>query len=242
MSSSAAPRAILLVGGKGTRLRPFTVTFPKALMPLGDVPILEVLIRQLKKAGIADVTLALGHLAELIQAYLDQRSDLTDDLAVRYVREPVPLGTAGALALVGDIDDTFLTMNGDVLTDLDFTSLLQYHHEAGGVLTVATHERQVKIDLGVLEVNDRNEVHAYREKPSIDYLVSMGIYVYEPEVLKYITPNEYLDFPDLVLKLIDEGERVVSYRTDCTWLDIGRPDDYAAAQELFTANPKAFGT
>ena len=230
---------MLLVGGKGSRLRPFTATFPKPLMPLDDIPILELLLQQLLRCGVDHVTLALGHLGELIQAYLSQRPQLTQRLTIDYVRETEPLGTAGALALVDGLDDTFFVMNGDVLTDLDFTALLDYHRTTEAALTIAAHAKAVPIDLGVLQTDDNDVLTGYVEKPVEQFIVSMGIYVYEPRVLEHIAPHAHLDFPDLVLKLIAAGERVAAYRTDALWLDIGRPDDYAKAQELFTANRSA---
>ena len=226
-------KAIILAGGKGTRLRPFTVNFPKPLVPLGDVPVLEVLLQRLVQFGITDVTLTLGHLAELIQAYFQQRQALHEQLTLRYVREPEPTGTAGSLASVPGLDSTFLVMNGDLFTDLDFHALLEAHREQGALLTIATHTRRVKIDLGVLEFDASRQITGYHEKPETTYHVSMGIYVYEPQVLKFIERGKYLDFPTLVLRLIEAGERVCAYPNDALWLDLGRPDDYARAQEIY---------
>ena len=233
-------RAVILAGGKGVRLQPFTVNFPKPLVPLGDTPVLEVLIRRLVSYGVRDVTLTLGHLAELIKAYFAQRPELANAVKLRYVLEKVPTGTAGSLSLVKGLSETFLVMNGDLLTDLDLDALVAFHREQKAALTIATHSREVKIDLGVLEVSDEHLVTGYFEKPQRSYQVSMGIYVYEPSVLRYIPPRKHLDFPDLVLKLIKHGERVSAYRTNCQWLDIGRPDDYARAQEMYAENRAAF--
>jgi NDP-sugar pyrophosphorylase family protein len=231
--SAAGLRAVILAGGKGVRLRPFTVNFPKPLMPLGDQPILEVLIRRLMAFGIADVTLTLGHLAELIKAYFHTHNRLAAQIRLRYVEESEPTGTAGSLASVPDLDSTFFVMNGDVLTDLDFDALLSFHRRERAALTIAAHRRHVNVDFGVLESDNNYQVIGYREKPDLSYDVSMGIYVYEPRVLKFITPHTYLDFPDLVLKLIAAGEKVCAMPCDCLWLDIGRPDDYAQAQEIY---------
>jgi len=231
--SAAGIRAVILAGGKGVRLRPFTVNFPKPLMPLGDRPILEVLIRRLVTFGITDITLTLGHLAELIKAYFHTHNRLTTQFRLRYVEEEEPTGTAGSLASVPDLNNTFLVMNGDLLTDLDFDALVSFHRRHGAALTIAAHRRQIKIDLGVLECGDDYRLIGYNEKPELNYDVSMGIYVYEPSVLKFIPPRSYFDFPDLVLKLIAAGEKVCAMPSDCLWLDIGRPDDYALAQELY---------
>lgn len=231
--SAAGIRAVILAGGKGVRLRPFTVNFPKPLMPLGDHPILEVLIRRLLEFGITDVTLALGHLAELIKAYFHTHNRLTTQVRLRYVEEDEPTGTAGSLASVPGLDDTFLVMNGDVLTDLDFDTLVSFHRRQRAALTIAAHRRRVKIDLGVLECGDDYRIIGYNEKPELSYDVSMGIYAYEPSVLKFISPGNYLDLPDLVLKLIAAGENVCAMPCDCMWLDIGCADDYARAQQIY---------
>jgi len=226
-------RAVILAGGKGVRLHPFTVVFPKPLVPLGDRPIIEVLIERLIAFGITDITLTLGHLAELIKAYFQHRPQLTAQARLRYVDEEEPTGTAGSLASVQGLDRTFLVMNGDLLTDLDFDELVSFHRRHGAALTIAVHQRHVKVDFGVLELGDTYRVTGYDEKPELKYVVSMGIYVYEPRVLKFIAPGSYLDFPDLVLKLISAGEKVFAMSSDCLWLDIGRPDDYARAQEIY---------
>lgn len=227
-------RAVILAGGKGVRLRPFTVNFPKPLVPLGDRPIVEILIERLLEFGITDITLALGHLAELIKAYFQNRPQLTERIKLRYIDETEPTGTAGSLASIDGLNRTFLVMNGDLLTNLDFEKLIAFHQEQNAALTIAAHRRQVKIDLGVLECDHSNTVVGYIEKPEYAYQVSMGIYVYEPRVLSYIERDRYLDFPDLVLKLIRAGEKVAAMPCDCLWLDIGRPDDYARAQEIYS--------
>jgi NDP-sugar pyrophosphorylase family protein len=233
-------RAVLLVGGKGTRLRPYTATFPKPLVPLGDRPILEILVGRLLRSGIRDIVLAIGHLGELVQAYFTHRPDLLEQMKLSYVHEDEPLGTAGALSLLSDVDETFLVMNGDVLTDLDFADLVRFHRRSGAMLTIATHRRVVQIDLGVLELDDGDRVVGYLEKPSYAHHVSMGVYVFEPAVLDCMEPGAHLDFPDLVLRLLADGHHVAAYVTDCLWLDIGRPDDYAAAQELIAGDPELF--
>lgn len=232
-SSAAGLRAVILAGGKGVRLRPFTVNFPKPLMPLGNHPILEVLIRRLVAFGITDITLTLGHLAELIKAYFHTHNRLTAEVRLRYVEEEKPTGTAGSLASVHGLNETFLVMNGDLLTDLDFDALVSFHRRHDAALTIAAHRRLVKLDLGVLECGDDYRIIGYNEKPELSYDVSMGIYVYEPRVLNWIAPGAYFDFPDLVLKLIANGEKVCAMPHDGLWLDIGQPDDYARAQEIY---------
>jgi NDP-mannose synthase len=238
--AAAGLRAVILAGGKGVRLHPFTINFPKPLVPLGDTPVIEVLMRRLILSGITDITLTLGHLAELIKAYFQHRRQLVQQLKLRFIEEEEPTGTAGSLSLIPGLTNTFLVMNGDLLTDLDFHALVDFHRRQKALLTIATHTRSVKIDLGVLECDAAHRVTGYREKPEHRYQVSTGVYVYEPAVLEHIPKGKHLDFPDLVLRLIKRGERVCAYPADCLWLDIGRPDDYARAQELFAERRNAF--
>lgn len=234
-------RIVILAGGKGTRLRPFTASFPKPLVPIGDQPILAILLAQFARQNFTNVTLALGHLSELIKAYIAQHKSLGKQLNISFVEEEAPTGTAGSLSLIPDLDDTFIVVNGDVLTDLDYNALLAAHKASGAALTVATHQKEVKIDFGILEAGRDAIVTNYIEKPNNAYEVSMGVYVYEPRVLKYIEPGKYLDLPDLVHLLMAKGEQVGVYRNDAFWLDIGRPDDYALAQELYEADTAKFG-
>jgi NDP-sugar pyrophosphorylase family protein len=231
--SIAGVRAVILAGGTGVRLHPFGITFPKALMPLGHRPVLEILINHLVTFGISDITLTLDHLAELVKAYFDNYTPLVTQVRLRYVQEDKPMGTAGALRSVPDLNETFLVLNADLLTDLDFNALLSFHRRQGAALTIAAHHRRVKIDLGVLERTDDYRVIGYHEKPEYNYKVSMGACVYEPSVLQLIKPGRYLGFPDLVPKLIAAGEKVCAMPCDCLWLDIGQPDDYNRAQEIY---------
>ncbi len=224
-------KAIILAGGKGTRLAPYTTILPKPLLPIGDLPILEVLLRQMRHHGVDEAILAVGYLEELMRAFFQKGERL--GMKISYSFEKQPLGTAGPLSLVADLNETFLVSNGDVLTTLDFSELVDFHHQSQAVATIAMHTRQVRIDLGVLQLNGSHEVVGYIEKPEFDFHVSMGIYVFEPRVLQYIPFNQYLDFPDLVLKLIHAGEKVVGFPFDGYWQDLGRPDDYRQAQEEF---------
>lgn len=226
-------KAIVLAGGRGTRLAPYTHILPKPLMPIGDMPILEVLLRQMKRAGIEDIVVTVGHLAHLLRTFFMDGEQW--GVHISYSSEDKPLGTAGPLSLIKDLDSTFLVTNGDVLTTLDLKELLAFHKSQGGIATIAVHKRQVKIDLGVVQWNGNNSISDYIEKPTYDYTVSMGVYVFEPIVMKYILFNEYLDFPDLVLKLIAAGEKVIGYPFDGYWMDLGRSDDYAQANEDFAS-------
>lgn len=232
-------KAVILAGGIGARLAPYTTILPKPLLPLGDVPILEIILYQLKYYGFSEVALACGHLAELIQAYL-MNNRISKDLKIRYHREDKPLGTAGALANIDELDASFLVMNGDILTTIDYSKLLQYHQDKKATLTVAVTKKKIQIDLGVLCLDSNNSVIGYDEKPVKEFPASTGIYVYEPCVLDFIEPNTYLDFPTLVLRLLEAGEQVVGYPTDAFWLDMGNKEDYERAVIEFEQNRSAF--
>ncbi|MBE9593581.1 MAG: NTP transferase domain-containing protein [Proteobacteria bacterium] len=233
-------KAVILAGGKGTRLKPYTTVFPKPLMPIGDKPILEIVVKQLKSYGFDEIIITVGHLAELIMTFFGDGGKF--GVKIKYSREDKPLGTAGGLGLIkNELNETFLMMNGDVLTTLDFSDLVSYHKRNGAIATIGLKKRDVKIDFGVVELDNDNSIVGYTEKPKIDYLVSMGVYVFDPRVLEYIRPNEYLDFPDLIKELISNGETVKGYVYDGYWLDIGRPDDYERAnREIEEIYPKLF--
>lgn len=224
-------RVIILAGGKGVRLAPLTEVIPKPLVPIGGMPILEVVIRQLRNQGFRHITLTVGYLAELIQAYFQDGSKL--GVNIDYSHESEPLGTAGPLALIDGLENTFLVMNADVLTNLNFQDLLLHHQTQGGLITVGAYERQVTIDLGLIIKDSDYLIKDYVEKPTTSHLVSMGIYVFEAPVLEYIKGKGHLDFPDLVKVLIKAGQRVNFYPFSGYWLDIGRHDDYAKAVEEF---------
>lgn len=225
-------KAVILAGGKGTRLAPYNTVFPKPLVPLGNRPILDIVIHQLAYYGFNDIILSVGYLAELIEAYYFNGSPNVENAQITFVKEKKPLGTVGALALVPNLTETFLVMNGDILTTLDYVELFKFHKEHGAVLTIALNKRPVKIDLGVIEINSRFELQSFREKPVLNYLVSMGIYIYEPEILKYIDPpGKYLDFPVVVERLLNDGKKIVGYPTDDYWLDLGSHVDYKKAQD-----------
>jgi NDP-mannose synthase len=227
-------RAVLLAGGEGRRLRPYTAVLPKPLMPIGDRPIMDVIVRQLRRAGVGRITVATGYLSELIEVFFGDGSKY--GVPIDYFREDEPLGTVGALALIGGLDDDFLVMNGDVLTDLDYARLFEDHRATGAAATIATQKREVEISLGVLQCDDEADatrVTDYLEKPRIDYRASMGVYCFSPEVIEHIEPTRRLDFPDLVLRLIARGLTVRAWPSTAYWLDIGRRDDYELALDEF---------
>lgn len=227
--------AVILAGGKGVRLRPYTTALPKPLVPIGDQhAILEIVMRQLAAAGFQTVTLAIGHLGHIIRAYVGNGSQW--GLRVGYAVEDSPLGTLGPLLTMQDrLPDNFLVMNGDVLTDLDFAGVLKHHESSGAPLTIATYARQVKIDFGVLTA-EAGAITGFQEKPSIDYRVSMGVYGVSRTALAKYTPGLPLGFDELVLDLLAAKTPPSAYEFDGYWLDIGRPDDYDRANAEFSLN------
>jgi NDP-sugar pyrophosphorylase family protein len=227
-------RAVVLAGGEGVRLRPYTAVIPKPLMPVKDRPVLDIVLRQLCRAGIEHVTIATGYLAELIEAFCGDGS--TYGMRIDYFREREPLGTVGALRLIEGLDDSFLVMNGDILTDMSYEALMADHVQSGAASTIATTSRTIEVSLGVMhfqDVRDDGRVTDYTEKPTLYYEASMGIYTFHPRVLEHIEPGVRLDFPDLILRLIKAGEEVRAFRPDAYWLDLGRHDDYERAMQEF---------
>ena len=230
--------AIILAGGKGTRLRPLTAVFPKPLVPLGNKPIIEILLRQLKRAEFKRINLCTGYLSELIRAVCGTGEKF--GLEINYTHEEEPLGTAGPLGLIEERTDPVIVMNGDLLTTLDFSRMLQFHHDESADITIGAYQRAVKIDFGVIESDKNNDFIGFQEKPVFNFEVSMGVNILGQRALEKITRNTYLDMPDLILQVHKKGGRISCYREDCFWLDIGRMDDYALAQEKFSEQEDFF--
>lgn len=229
--------AVILAGGRGTRLRPYTLTLPKPLVPLVDTPIVEIVIRKLANSGYDVVTLAINHMGELIQAYFGNGGRW--GLELRYSLESEPLGTIAPLRLMNDLPENFLVINADVLSDLDLSQFLADHVASGAIFTIGATSRDQVLDYGVLGV-ERERLVSFREKPKLAQLVSMGIYAVNRRVLEYIPPTGPFGFDQLMLKLIETSEHVNVRRHDGYWLDIGRPDDYERATIEFEKNRKRF--
>lgn len=224
-------KAVLMAGGRGTRLAPFTRVLPKPLIPFGDYPILEIIICQLRKAGFTDMTLTLGYLSHLFEAYFGDGERLGVNISYSY--EDIPLGTAGPLTLIDGLDEPFLMMNGDVLTDLDFADLYRYHIDHNAMVTMALYPKEVNIDFGVIEVDANSRIIGSREKPSFSYLINMGIYIVSPKAIKFIPHNRSYSFMDLVEDLMARGDNVYGYQFHGIWMDLGRVDDLAQATEKY---------
>jgi len=224
-------RAVILAGGKGTRLRPYTVVLPKPLMPIGDYPILEVIIRQLKQYGFTHITMAVNHQAEIIKAFFGDGSKW--DIKIDYSLEEKALSTMAPLKLIKDLPDNFLVMNGDILTDLDFDKFYKYHVQSSNIFTISSYQREVKSEFGVLDINNINILTGFREKPVSTYDVSMGIYMVSKKAVEYIPKDTFYGFDHLMLDLMKNGEEPKVQKFNGYWLDIGRPDDYAQAIDEF---------
>ena len=228
-------RAAVLAGGLGTRLRPYTTVLPKPLVPVGDRPILELILGWLARSGVDRVDVCIGHLGELIQTYFSQAQTIPAGLEVNWVWEHESLGTAGALRGIPKLEETLLVVNGDILTDLDPAGMLAFHREQGAALTIATRETTVATELGVIEHSD-GVVTGYREKPVLRYDASMGIYLYEPRAIAVLSPTP-LQFPDLVLALLARGERVMAFVTDAEWHDVGTLAQHGEATRVLENSP-----
>ncbi len=231
-------RAVIMAGGQGTRLRPYTLALPKPLMPIGRFPILEIIIRQLAATGFDRITMAVNHQAEVIKAFFQDGSRW--NLHIDYVLEHRPLGTMGPLRLIDDLPENFLVMNGDVLTDLDFAAFYDQHCQSKAPFTIASKIREQKIDYGVLEVGHDGVLTGFREKPQEIFQVSMGIYMVHHGIIERIPENQAYGFDSLMLDLLAQHipAHVIPY--DGQWLDIGRPEDYEQAIEIFKTQESRF--
>jgi dTDP-glucose pyrophosphorylase/CBS domain-containing protein len=221
-------QAVIMAGGSGTRLRPLTEDLPKPMLPVGDRPLMEVIIEQLRQSGIGRVNITTHYLPDKITDYFGNGENFGVEL--NYVSEDRPLGTAGSLGLINWPRDTLLVINGDILTKVNFRAMLDYHHEHGADITVGVRKYDLQVPYGVVECEDQR-VSRLREKPSLSFFVNAGIYMLEPRVNQHIPNGEHYDMTDLIDRLIQKGRPVVSFPIVEYWLDIGEPSDYARAQE-----------
>lgn len=223
--------AVILAGGKGTRLRPYTIAMPKPLVPVGDYPIMEILIRQLAKYGFKRVIITVNHQADLIKTYFGNGEKW--GIHIEYSLETKPLGTMGPLKLIDSLPDNFIITNGDILTDLDFGKFYENHVKNNRIFTISGYNRKHKVDYGVLHTDDAGVLNGFEEKPELDYTVSMGIYAASKEIVQYIPEDTYYGFDSLMMQLIGMQKKVTVDKFDGYWLDIGRPEDYQTATERF---------
>jgi NDP-sugar pyrophosphorylase family protein len=226
--SAKSFRAVILAGGRGSRLYPFTASLPKPLLPIGERPVIELIVRRLVGFGANRVTVAVNYLADLVESFLGNGSRF--GVPIDYVREAIPLGTAGPIGLVEPWTGPLVVTNGDVLADVDIQRLLDCHRENRATITVTTMVQSLRIDSGVITTDSALRVTGIVEKPTVEHRISLGVYVLSDDVAHLIVPNERLEMPDLVMKVVGDGKNVIAYNHDGFWLDIGRPDDFAKAQ------------
>lgn len=231
-------RAVILAGGFGKRLFPYTLVLPKPLVPIGEKSIIEVVIRQLSYKGFRQITVAVGYHAELIMAVLGDGAKF--GVHIDYSMEEKPLNTIGPLKKIRNLDDTFLVMNGDLLTDLNYSDLYTTHRKNGSILTVATCKRHVSLSLGVLAYDEKLRVVSFQEKPQFDYDVSMGVYIVEPRIMEYIPDDRPFGFDHLMQALLEAGEPVSVYPFHGQWLDMGTQDDLERAVEEFETHKERY--
>ena len=231
-------QTVILAGGKGARLNPYTAILPKPLVPVGEYPILEIIIRQLKKCGIEDLIISTGHLAQLIESYFGDGRRL--GVKIRYVKEAKPLGTAGAIGIIDGLKDNFIVMNGDILTTLNYKRLFDFHLAKKGLAAIGITRRLIKDEYGVIEVGRNSELGNYIEKPTHSFYVSMGVNVLNIRCRDYIERNESIGMPELFLRIKKDKKKVYCYENRDFWLDIGRIEDFRAAQEVFINNKHKF--
>jgi len=227
-------KAVIQAGGMGTRLRPYTLVLPKPLMPVSGTPVIEMLIKWLRRNGASDAYITTGYLGHLIKALCGDGSQW--DMNISYSEEPEPLGTVGALTLLeGKLDDTFMVLNGDLITDIDISAFKSFHQNHGGIFTVGTTTKNVNIDLGVLDI-DQTQIIGFQEKPTLSYKVSMGVYFMEPQILDFIPKGVPFGVDNLIHSMLEKKEKVHAYHHSGMWMDIGRPEDFDKAQDVFEQN------
>jgi len=231
-------RAVILAGGKGTRLRPYTVVLPKPLMPIGDYPILEVIVKQLVQHGFTHISMAVNHQADIIKAFFGNGSKW--GIKIDYSLEDKPLGTMGPLKILKDLPNDFLVMNGDILTDLNYSDFFEYHRRKQNIFTVSSFRRDLRSEYGILEMDDENKLVGFREKPVITFEVSMGVYMVNRDALNYIPVKEAYGFDHLMLHLIATNRPASVKAHNGYWLDVGRPDDYIQAIDEFEKYTEIF--
>lgn len=225
-------QALILAGGQGTRLKPYTAVLPKALVPLGDIPVLELVLRQLKYYGFTQITLAVGHLAELIEAFFGDGRKW--GIEITYLREEQPLGTAGPIRTIADLPENFLVLNADIICDMDYRAFFEAHVASKSHASIAVYQRTTKIDFGVLDYDPKTlQIQEFIEKPVLEHTVSMGIYAFRQNVKDFIPPKQLFGFDQLMLSLLEHQKPISAYPVEGYWLDIGRLDDYERALEDF---------
>jgi NDP-mannose synthase len=223
-------KAVLMVGGKGTRLRPYSYVMPKPMVPVGKYPVLELAVRQLKKNGFDEAIFSLGYMGHIIRNHFQSGEKF--GIKITYSEEKEPLGTAGHLSLVrSQLKDTFLVMNGDILAAVNFKDLIERHKKSGAIVTAVLQKQRNTLEYGVVNTDENGMVLAYIEKPTQEHNATIGMYIMEPGVLDYIDDGKRLDMPDLITKLVNAKRKVNSYQLEGTWLHLSKPGDVEKAND-----------
>jgi NDP-sugar pyrophosphorylase family protein len=235
-------QAVILAGGKGTRLQPYTLVFPKPMLPVGGVPIISTLVQQLSFFGFTDIIISLGYMREYIRLYFGDSANMPEGSRIRYSYEEEPLGTAGPVSMIDGLEENFLVINGDILSTIDYRDFYDYHIKKDALLSIAVGIKEVKVSLGVLELDKENRITDFREKPTYTFNDNMGIYIYNRRALEYIPRNKRLDMNDLVLDLIRHEQKVIGYisKEQYYWIDVGQHADYEKANQVFLENRDSF--
>lgn len=235
-------QAVVLAGGKGTRLLPYTLVFPKPMLPVGGIPIIGTIVRQLAHYGFDDIVVSLGYLGDYIRLYFREPANVPPQCKIRFFDEERPLGTAGPIALAPDLEDDFLAINGDILTTIDFARFMEAHRSNGAALSIAVGKKDVLISLGILESDEDGMIKGFREKPTYSFATNMGVYIYTRRALRFIPQGQHLDLNILVMRLLEAGEKVYGFVSNDPyyWIDVGQHADYALANEQFEQHRATF--
>jgi NDP-sugar pyrophosphorylase family protein len=235
-------QAVILAGGKGTRLAPYTLVFPKPMLPVGGQPIIETIVRQLAYFGFDEIVISLGYLGEMIKLFFLDKTKIPAGVRIRYVEEQRQLGTAGAIGIIDGLEEDFLAINGDILTTLNFKDFYDFHLGKKALLSIAVGVKQITLPLGILELNGTDQISKFTEKPTYEFLDNIGVYMYNKATRKYIPHNERLDLNILVERMLSNAENVCGYRSSDPyyWIDIGQHGDYERANEEFEKRRKDF--
>lgn len=214
---------IIMAGGFGTRLYPYTKILPKPLIPIGDIPITEHIINRFNEYGCKDFTLIVNHKKNMIKAYFNE---IEKNYTVSYAEEDIPLGTGGGLSLLkGKINSTFILSNCDILIDTDYEKLYEFHKKEKNLITMICSLKNVKIPYGVVEINDKGEIEEMKEKPELSFFTNTGVYIVEPKIIEELKENEKIGFPDIINKYKELGEKIGIYPiSENSWLDMGQFD------------------
>jgi dTDP-glucose pyrophosphorylase len=229
--NSKKNKVILMVGGLGSRLRPLTEKTPKPMLQVGNKPILQTTVEGLVGKGFNNIVMCLGYKSEMIKNYFGDGSKF--GAIIEYIHEEKRMGTAGSLSLIdSEMNDPFFVMNGDLLTNLNYEEMLNFHNLNNAKATMCVREYEINVPFGVVNTDDK-KILSIEEKPDQSFYVNAGIYILEPECIEFIPKNKFYDMPSLFNRLIENGENAISFPSHEYWIDIGRISEYERANNEF---------